>query len=155
VADGFQSIGDSMTGEEHYLHWDWINDGDMLDPNKPEALVYKVEPNGGRTLEAAMFVLPDKYNLDNVPDVGGALVQYHIHDNLCFTNGAAPHVAGLTNGDGSCSPPLVKFKPNVMIHVWIRPNECGPFAALQGISAGQIKAGTTRACDMKHGELGL
>ena len=24
--------------------------------------------------------------LDTVPDLGGALTQWHIHDNLCFTN---------------------------------------------------------------------
>jgi hypothetical protein len=151
VADGFQSIGDGVTGEEHFLHWDWVNDGDILDPAKPEALVYRVGPDGTHTLEAVMFVLPDKYNLDNVPDVGGKLVQFHIHDNLCFTTGAAPKVAGLTTAAGTCNPPLVKVKPNVMIHVWIRPNPCGPFAALQGIGAGTIKQGQARACDHMHG----
>ncbi len=127
----------------------------MLDPTHPEALVYHVDRDGGRTLEAAMFVLPKEYNLDNVPDVGGALVQYHVHDDLCFTPPPAPKVAGLTSVGGTCGAPLVKFNPNVMIHVWIRPNPCGPFAALQGVGAGQIKEGEARACDHVHGRLGL
>jgi hypothetical protein len=38
-----------------------------------------------------------------------------------------------------------------MIHVWIVPNPCGPFAALEGIGGGQIKAGQTRLCDHVHG----
>ncbi len=28
-----------------------------------------------------------------------------------------------------------------MIHVWITPHPCGPFAALEGVGAGQIAAG--------------
>lgn len=154
VADGFQSIGDGVTGEEHLLHWDWIDDSVMLDPSQPEALVYRVS-GGTRTLDAAMFVLPRQYTLDTLPDVGGKLVQFHVHDDLCFTAPPAPKVAGITSVGGSCNAPLVKFNPNVMMHVWIRPNPCGPFAALQGIGAGQIKAGETRACDHEHGRLGL
>lgn len=153
-ADGFQSIRDGATGEEHLLRWDWIDDDVMLDPNRPEALVYRVS-GGTRTLDAAMFILPKQYTLDNVPDVGGKLVQFHIHDDLCFTAPPAPRVAGITSVGGSCNAPLVKFNPNVMMHVWIRPNPCGPFAALQGIGAGQIKNGEVRACDMTHGRLGL
>jgi hypothetical protein len=155
IEQGFEPIGDSLTGEEHYLHWDWIDDDVIFDPEHPEALVYKVTPTGGRELEAAMYILPDKYNLDNVPDVGGKLVQYHVHDDLCFTAPPAPQVAAVTSVGGSCHPPLVKFDPNVMIHVWSRPNSCGPFAALKGIGAGQIRPGDQRACDHQHGELGL
>jgi hypothetical protein len=38
-----------------------------------------------------------------------------------------------------------------MIHVWIVPHKCGPFAALEGVGAGQIEAGQTRLCDTAHG----
>lgn len=147
-ADGFHSIGDFITGDEHFLHWDWINDNDYFDPNKPEALVYHYDRDTGkRTLEAAMYILPDRFSLTNLPDLGGPLTQFHVHDNLCFTNDpVAPHVLGLTNGDGTCSPPLVKFHPNPMVHVWIRNNPCGPFAALEGVGAGQIPDGQTRSC---------
>jgi hypothetical protein len=37
-----------------------------------------------------------------------------------------------------------------MIHVWIVPNVCGPFAALEGVGAGQIKPGQQRLCDHLH-----
>jgi hypothetical protein len=154
-ADGFKSIGDGLTGEEHMLHWDWIEDDVILDPNYPESLVYKVHPDGSRTLEAAMFILPNNYTLENVPNVGGALTQFHIHDNLCFTQGDAPQVAGLTNGNGDCNPPLVEFTHNPQMHVWIRANECGPFASLLGVGAGQIKEGEERSCLHDHGSIGL
>jgi len=87
-----------------------------------------------------------------VPDVGGALTQWHIHNNLCFTDDpVSPHVAGLTDSAGNCHAPQVKLEPVPMIHVWITPNPCGPFAALTGVGAGQVKAGEVRLCDSAHG----
>ena len=157
TADGFQSIGDGLTGEEHYLHWDWINDNDIFDPNHPESLVYHVDrKTGKKQLEAAMYILPEKYTLDNPPKkYTSNLVQYHEHDNLCFTTGDQPQVRGLTNAQGTCNPPLQKFNPNIQVHVWIRANECGPFASLLGVGAGQIKAGTQRSCVHSPTRVGL
>ncbi len=156
IADGFQSIGDGVTGEEHLLHWDWIDDATMFDPSHPESLVYKVDrATGTKTLEAAMYIMPKQYTLDAPPSIASPLVQFHLHDNLCFTPGDSPKVAGLTDFGGNCRPPLVKFNPNIQVHVWIRANPCGPFAALLGVGAGQIEPGQTRACDHDHGRLGL
>ena len=133
------------------MHWDWIDDNDIFDPTHPESLLYKVEPNGERILEAAMFILPKRYTLENKPDVGGKLVQFHIHTKLCFTNTPAPKFARPTRLDGSCTPPLVKLLTNAMIHVWIRPNPCGPFAELGGFAAGAVREGEKHACDRVHG----
>lgn len=44
----------------------------------------------------------------------------------------------------------MKLAPVPMIHVWIVPQVCGPFAALEGIGAGQIKPGQQRLCDTVH-----
>ncbi len=157
IADGFLSIGDGFTGEEHVIHWDWIDDATWLDPSQPESLVYKVTTNAQgqtvKTLEAAMFLLPNTFNLSNVPNDGGALMQYHIHDDLCFTSGAAPKVAGIRPHGGACTPPLVAFNPNPMIHVWIRANACGPFAALLGVGGGQILEGEEVNCLHEHGSI--
>ena len=151
-AAGFRSIGDGGTGHEHFIQWDWIDDDVFLDPDHPESLVYEPQPDGSRRLVSAMYMLPKSYTLDDVPDWGGALMQWHIHDNLCFTaDPDAPRVGGVTNADGSCTAPLVKFGEVPMIHVWITPNPCGPFAALEGIGAGQIAAGESRLCDTAHG----
>jgi hypothetical protein len=150
-ADGYRSIGDGITGYEHFVNWGYIDDDKILDPDHPESLVYRVE-NGERHLEAAMFMLTRADTLDTVPDLGGRLVQWHIHDNLCYTaDPEAPRVAGLTQPDGTCRPPLVKKDEVPMVHVWIVPHPCGPFAALEGIGAGQIKEGEERLCDHVHG----
>jgi hypothetical protein len=151
-AAGFRSIGDAATGHEHYINWDWINDDVWLDPDAPESLVYEPRPDGGKQLVSAMYMLPDTMTLEQVPDFGGRLMQWHIHDNLCFTDDPeAPLVRGLTNPDGTCSPPLVKLSQSPMIHVWITPNECGPFAALEGLGAGTPPPGEERWCDHVHG----
>jgi hypothetical protein len=148
AAHGFFSIGDGVTGTEHYLNTAFINDNAMLDPDQPESLVFdtRVQP---KKLVAAMYMGTPGMTLSTVPDIGGPLTQWHIHNNLCFTS--AGKVGGLTQADGSCAAPLVKGADIPMIHVWIVPHECGPFAALEGIGAGQILPGQSRACDDVHG----
>jgi hypothetical protein len=156
-AAGYQTIGDGPTGTEHYMKWDAIDDDVQFDPNHPESLVYDVAPDGTRTLAAAMYMLPPSVSLDEVPDDGGALIQYHVHDNLCFTQDdpTGPKVRGITNAEGQCPPGLIKFQQQApMMHVWIREHPCGPFAALEGIGGGQIAEGETVNCDHVHGEGG-
>jgi len=148
---GFKSIGDGITGIEHLINWSYINDDHVLDPDHPESLVYRVK-DGKRTLVSAMYMLKPGSNLNTVPDIGGKLTQWHIHDNLCFTNDkVAPHVVGITDAQGNCPQPFVKLPPVPMIHVWIVSHPCGPFAALDGVGAGQIKPGEERLCDHVHG----
>ena len=150
---GFTSIQDASTGVEHYINWSWINDEHELNPNYPESLVFAVGPGRSRTLVSAMYMVGDEYTLETVPDVGGPLTQWHIHNNLCFNKdpkiSGSTRVVGVTSEDGPCSFG-VKIQPNPMLHVWLTPQACGPFAALEGIGAGQIKPGEERLCDEVH-----
>ncbi len=151
-AAGFQSIGDGATGFEHYVQWDWIEDDTILDPNHPESLVYEPQPDGSKKLVSAMYMTSSDVALEDVPDIGGALMQWHIHNNLCYSGWPAhPRVAGVTSPNGACPSGLVNPPPAPMIHVWIVPQECGPFAALDGVGAGQIEPGAERLCDTAHG----
>ncbi len=154
-AAGFRSIGDGALGLEHYVQRAWVNDDVILDPDYPESLVYQPQADGSKKLMSAMFMLPDSVALADVPDIGGALTQWHIHNNLCYTpDPDAPKVAGLTNAEGECPAGLVKGLGSPMIHVWIQPHPCGPFAALEGVGAGQIQEGEERLCDHAHGAAG-
>lgn len=152
-ARGFHSIGDGFTGHEHLINWSYINDDKVLDPDYPESLVYDTSFDPPK-LVSAMYMLAQGSSLSTVPDIGGPLTQWHIHDNLCFTDGAAPRVAGLTDAQGNCRAPSQKLDPVPMIHVWIVSNPCGPFSALEGIAAGQVKAGETQACFSQHDHAG-
>ena len=85
-------------------------------------------------------------------DFAGPLMQWHVHGDLCFTDDpVAPQVAGVKPVGGKCRAPLVDFPLSAMIHVWITPTPCGPFAALEGIGGGQVPAGQDVLCDHVHG----
>jgi hypothetical protein len=152
---GWHSIGDDLGpgSFEHFINWPLIDDGRTLDPDHPEALVYQVQPDGTKRLAAAMYLLGSTSTFDDVPDVGGALVQWHIHNNICLGGAVnAWRYTAIVGPDQPCPPGDHRFPPTApMLHVWIMPTQCGPFAALEGIAGGQIEAGETRLCDTAHG----
>lgn len=151
-AAGFRSIGDGATGHEHYIQWNWIDDDVILDPDYPESLVFEPQPDGSKKLVSAMFMLPGGTALDEVPDFGGALMQWHVHGDLCFTDDPdAPQVGSVKPLGAPCPAPLVDFPLAPMIHVWITPHRCGPFAALEGVAGGQVPDGEAILCDDAHG----
>jgi hypothetical protein len=140
---GFRTIGDGITGTEHLVNWNWINDDVVLDPDHPESLVFNVSRDGKRTLAAAMYMAPGGTPDDEIPDVGGPITQWHIHNNLCYSpakmvDGAPQRqVIGLTNREGTCDRGEF-LSPNApMPHVWVVEHECGPFSSLEGVGAGQ------------------
>lgn len=145
---GFQSIGDGGTGVEHFINDEFMEDDVVLDPSQPESLVYDTS-EGDRRLVAAMYMLEEGLALEDVPDYGGALMQWHTHQNLCYT--ADGVLGGLTNSEGECPDGLFLPDPTPMIHVWIEPHPCGPFAALEGIGGGTIEEGEEVLCDEAHG----
>ena len=55
-----------------------VDDGHILDPTRPESLVYEYR-NGQQHVVAAMFMLPWGSRFTDIPDVGGALTQWHVH----------------------------------------------------------------------------
>jgi hypothetical protein len=151
-AAGFRSVGDAGTGFEHYINWASINDDTLFDPDHPESLVYRVDGER-RTLVAAMYMLPDGTGLDGVPDLGGDLIQWHVHNDLCYAGEENAWVFADQAPAGQACPEgtfrLIETAP--MIHVWIVPHECGAFASLDGVGGGQVAEGEDRACDHVHG----
>src|SRR4051794_14014578 len=152
VAAGYRSIGDAATGDEHYIKWASVDDGHILDPTRPESLVYE-NRDGEKQVAAAMYMLPFGSRFSDAPDVGGALTQWHVHKDLCLTDDANQKtLAGFVAVNGACAPGTSKAGAMPMLHVWVVRNACGPFAALEGIGAGQVPAGQQRLCDTAHGE---
>ena len=149
-AAGYRSIGDALTGDEHYVNWSYVDDGHILDPARPESVVYEVR-NGHQVAVAAMYMMPFDSTFADVPDVGGALTHWHVHRDLCLTESPTHKVlSGVTSDSGTCPPGTNKAGNTPMLHVWIVPNPCGPFAALEGIGAGQVPPGQTRNCDTRN-----
>jgi hypothetical protein len=154
-AAGYRPIGDSITGTEHLVNWSLLTDGRNLDAAYPEALVYKVGAGGSRTLEAAMYVLEPPATLDTLPPLGGPLVQYHVHNDLCWSGPeGAYQVFPAAPLPAPCPQGMERRLLEPMLHVWIVGNECGPFAALEGIGGGQVRPGEEVLCDHVHGSVG-
>ena len=150
VADGYTTIGDGSTGFEHYVKWTLLNDGRVLDTAAPESLVYEVR-GGVKTLVSAMF-MADKgtpINDKTLVDYAGGLMQWHVHTNLCWlTLNGAMRVVGVTDAQGACRFGFVETDGSPMVHVWITPHECGPFAALEGVAAGVADASDAERVDL-------
>jgi hypothetical protein len=147
-AAGYRSIGDTKSVVEHYVNWSYVNDGHILDPARPESIVFQ-RRNGAQVAVAAMYSLPLGSTFADVPDVGGALTQWHVHRNLCLTDD--PHqkiILRFTAADGSCPAGTAKASNTPMLHVWTVPNPCGPFASLE--LGGQFPDGETRNCDTRN-----
>ena len=150
MADGYTSIGDGGTGFEHFVKWTLLNDGRVLDTAAPESLVYEVR-GGVRTLVSAMF-MADKgtpINDKTLVEYAGGLMQWHVHTNLCWlTINGAMRVVGVTDINGGCRLGFVETDGSPMVHVWITPHKCGPFAALEGVAAGVANASDAERVDL-------
>lgn len=150
-AAGYTSIRDAATGYEHYVNWRLLLDGKLLDPTAPESLVFRVD-GAERTLVSAMFMAAPGTPMDDPSLTGyaGALMQWHIHDNLCWRDvDGQPVVAGITNFSGRCPAGTENRGLDIpMVHVWIVAHECGPFAAIEGIAAGTAAVSDSERVDL-------
>src|SRR5437588_623979 len=82
----------------HYVNPAYLVNGDTLNPERPEALVYG---NGakGSILLAAMYIA---HRIGQAgPDIGGPLTLWHSHSNLCFS-ARTNIIDGFTDPDGNC-----------------------------------------------------
>ena len=127
-AEGYVSIGDGITGFEHFSHPELREDPITLDPRRPESIVFRVNPDGTKDLVSAMFIMPPGTTMDDVPDIAGTLTTWHDHQDLCWMGN---RVVGMVDADGNC--PFGEFRVGqAMMHVWLEPHPCGPFAGLEG-----------------------
>jgi hypothetical protein len=102
------------------------NAGAILDPMRPQALVYARTTTHGLTLIGAMFQMPRAGQWG--PDPGGPLTQWHQHEGICIT----PFGFELSFATPFWSCPLgaIIVTTPPMLHVWIVDNgKFGPFAA--------------------------
>ena len=128
AAAGYVSIGDAVTGYEHYINVGYLADGIELDPERIESIVFTVAPDGTRTLASAMYILSFGKTMDDVPEIAGELTSWHDHQNLCWEG---VRVVGTTDRTGSCERGTFRGTAP-MLHVWVTEHECGPFAGIEG-----------------------
>ena len=102
-ADGYQPSSPSWRPITHYLNPGYHRDGEILDPDRPEALVY-ANTSEGAVLLGAMYLMSEPG--DSGPQIGGCLTQWHAHS---LRGWATPE----------------------MMHVWSIDVPGGPFSELR------------------------
>ena len=122
-ADGFH-LGHPQE-EVHYVHTDFVGDDDVLNPDKPEFLMY-YDYEGTPLLAGYMYMMPNVE--DRGPQVGGphTLWHYHVMPEFCYRDGL---VVGAPNDDGTCTKGDLTTRTPEMLHVWFFERDDGPFAS--------------------------
>jgi hypothetical protein len=124
IAAGFEP-GPVSTAEPLRHFENKANANAILDPNRPQALVY-AQTNHGLQLIGAMYQMQRAGQWG--PDPGGPLTQWHQHEGICFSpfgfefSFETPFWTCPVGSTSITTPP--------MLHVWIIDNgKEGPFAA--------------------------
>lgn len=116
AADGYRVEGLAGT-DFHAENPAYTDDGRILDPERPEDLIYAQTPDGP-VLLGVMFTVP--YGVDG-PMFGGPTTVWHAHEHVCF--GLLPvGLTGLLSPLGGCPAGSVDLPvTNQMIHAWTLP----------------------------------
>jgi uncharacterized membrane protein len=124
-ADGFIA---QQKAPGHYPNREFLFDDRILDPDRPEYLMYRETPRG-KLLMGYMFFTR---TLDERgPDLGGPLAMWHAHpwgpDGRCLENGIFP--VSMPDENGECPGGTLAMRSPEMLHVWFVDHPLGPFAA--------------------------
>jgi hypothetical protein len=122
-AAGYRPGGPDNMPSTHWMNDAYVKAGYVMDPQRPQGLVY-ANTRRGPVLLGAMFQMPhlDKFG----PDPGGPLTAWHQHENICFTPFGFEF--SLMTPFATCPLGSIDLSAPPMLHVWIVDNPTGPFA---------------------------
>lgn len=133
--DGFELMfGDDV----HYANETFITDDRLLDPNRPEVLLYYDTPKGMRL---AGFMYLTRSLDERGLQIGGPLTVWHYHHWLlppCMLQGLL--VIGGPGPDGRCTRGFPNNRSPEMLHVWLLDHPEGSFATGMGLPPEMIEA---------------
>jgi hypothetical protein len=109
---------------KHYFNPAYVTDGRVLDPARPEGLLY-AHTTRGPVLVAAVYLM----NRAGEPGraVGGCLTPWHAHAELCSSDPAGGRIDGVRGRGGRCPPGQVPWAAPPMLHAWLILLPDGPF----------------------------
>jgi hypothetical protein len=110
---------------KHYFNPGYVTDGRVLDPARPEGLLY-ANTTRGPVVVAAVYLM----NRAGEPGraVGGCLTGWHTHNNLCSSDPGRGLVTGVRRPGGRCPSGQVPWAAPRMLHTWVIDIPGGPFA---------------------------
>ena len=125
IAAGYGGLTTAPVGAtEHFGNWAHLVDGTVLDPNRPESLLYTFTPKGP-VLIGVMYLM--NYPGEFGPEVGGCLTRWHVHTNVCWS--PTFQVVKELNPGETCNPGSFLYVPPPALHVWLADVPGGRFAA--------------------------
>lgn len=124
AAEGYRSASNPPLATDHYVNGAYATDGKVLDPARPEALMYTLTSHGP-ILVGVMYLT--NHSGEAGPEVAGCLTRWHVHDNLCYAPDTMA-IGGFTSESGECPAGLVHLLPPAALHVWLLDVPGGPFA---------------------------
>ena len=123
-AAGYRPGGSTTLPSSHWMNQRFVDAGYVMDPHRPQGLVY-ANTRHGPVLLGAMFQMKSLNQFG--PDPGGPLTAWHQHENLCVTPFGFEF--SLMTPFGTCPLGAIDFSAPPMLHVWIVDNpRGGPFA---------------------------
>lgn len=124
MADGYLQVTQDLPGiAAHFHHPRNASDGQLMNPDAPETLLYSKRLDGTWRLVGVMFSSEKASDLP--PAFFGPLDAWHRHENLCFTAGAKVSVKASAS---ECVGGLFVKTTAWMLHVWTAPGAEGVFA---------------------------
>ena len=116
--------GGNLGGSTHWMNQRNVDAGYVMDPHRPQGLVY-ANTKHGPVLIGAMFQM--KHIGQFGPDPGGPLTAWHQHENICVSPIFLEF--SLMTPFATCPLGAIDISVSPMLHVWIVDNpKGGPFA---------------------------
>jgi hypothetical protein len=125
-AMGYHNFGATAPGGyDHWINNQWVVDGHFLNPMYAESLLYRNVGGGVWELQAAMYMLPPDWGMDEIPGLISWLPGWHGHPELCVTDDGGTF-GGITDPENpSCPPGTHQGTTPIMTHVWLFDPGCG------------------------------
>jgi len=133
LADGYEKMfGDPV----HFVNVDYVFDGETLNPEKPEVLMYYRTKEGDFLMGVMYLAIGERG-----PQVAGPLSKwhYHIDRGMCYEKGVLP--IGRKRDDGTCEVGFHNIRSPEMLHVWFFDHPQGRFATTMGLSEELLMSG--------------
>lgn len=126
LADGWEMM--MPADPYHYRRNEYILDDRILDPDRPEFLMYYPKPDGTRGLAGFMFIM--RSFEERGPQFAGRLSIWHLH---VWARAACAEqdiiwLGELATRDGRCLRGEPAYRTPEMLHTWLIDHPKGPFA---------------------------
>jgi len=123
-AAGYRPGTSAKLPSTHWMNKAYVDAGYVMDPRRPQGLVY-ANTRHGPVLLGAMFQMKhiDQFG----PDPGGPITAWHQHENICVT--PIGFKLSFMTPFATCPLGAIDVTASPMLHVWIVANpKGGPFA---------------------------